>query len=344
MILEYDIIQQEIDIHYAVLCDMYTEDSGANAIRLLRVMGQTAEVVIPDYIDGYRVVSVGEYCFSARNNCKMRIPDGEWKELENIAKEKGLRELCGDYILDIVLPDNVVRLESYAFYNCRNLKKIAFGKELKQVDNDAFMNCRGLAILQVRGQADKPTGAQYFLKQLNKEVELQFADNTDAYVRICGCFYYSEYTESYEEIGPAHIFQLDVQGEGYRARQLFDNGVIDIVRYDSIFEASRALESRYTLSRMAAGRLLYPVNLTDTAKETYIEFIKSNAGDVMSWAVKEHRLDIIEFLSSNDILDESSLKKALELAKQSGWTTGITAIIDIGNRLSGRFKKNRYEF
>ena len=89
------------------------------------------------------------------------------------------------------------------------------------VNNDAFMNCMGLSVLMVRSRAEEPTGAQYFLKQLNKGIELKYVDDGNT----CGSFYYSEYTESYEEIGPAHIFHMDLQGEGYRARQLLTMGL-----------------------------------------------------------------------------------------------------------------------
>ena len=208
------------------------------------------------------------------------------------------------------------------------------------VNNDAFMNCMGLSVLVVRSRAEEPTGAQYFLKQLNKGIELKYVDDGNTY----GSFYYSEYTESYEEIGPAHIFHMDLQGEGYRARQLFDNGVVDAAGYDTIFEAAKALESTYTLSKMAVGRLQYPVKLTDSARDMYMEFIKDNTANVLEWVVAEQRIDIIEFMADNNILDESGLDAALKLAGKCDWTMGSTAIIELGSRFAPKFKKSRYEF
>ena len=46
---------------------------------------------------------------------------------------------------------------------------------------------------------------------------------------------YPEYSESYEEIGPAHIFSLHVEGEGYRARKQFVNGRLDFGGYHRAF-------------------------------------------------------------------------------------------------------------
>lgn len=335
MVVEYSVMQQGVLCCYAALCEK--NDDG---LHLLRLMGQTPYVIVPEQIDGYDVVSIGKYCFAAKRDCNNRTLDNEWNQMESAASEKSMHELSGEYIENVVLPDNVNVLESYAFYNCRKLKYLEFGKYLNVVNNDAFMNCRELAVLAIRCDIAEPSGVQYFLKQLNKEIELKFIQDSD----VTGSFYYSEYTESYEEIGPAHIFQMDVHGEGYRARQLFNDGVIDAAGYDAVFDAAKALESTYTLSKMAAGRLQYPVKLSEEARTAYTEFIKDNISYVLEWIVKEKRLDIIEFMASGNILDEKGLGMALKLAGRYDWTTGSAAIIELGSRHARELKKNRYEF
>ena len=335
MVAEYSVWQQGMEVNYAALCE-----EKKDGLHILRLMGQISVVYIPQMIDGYEVKVIGEYCFSARNNCKNRTSDNDWEKMEKLARDRGMNELSGDYVEQVILPDSVHELCSYAFYNCRKLKCIEFGRSLDIVNNDAFMNCMGLSVLVVRSRAEEPTGAQYFLKQLNKGIELKYVDDGNT----CGSFYYSEYTESYEEIGPAHIFHMDLQGEGYRARQLFDNGVVDAAGYDTIFEAAKALESTYTLSKMAAGRLQYPVKLTDYARDMYMEFIKDNIAKVLEWVVAERRIDIIEFMADNNILDESGLDAVLKLAGKCDWTMGIAAIIELGSRFAPKLKKSRYEF
>ena len=335
MVAEYSVWQQGMEVNYAALCE-----EKKDGLHILRLMGQISVVYIPQMIDGYEVKVIGEYCFSARNNCKNRTSDNDWEKMEKLARDRGMNELSGDYVEQVILPDSVHELCSYAFYNCRKLKCIEFGRSLDIVNNDAFMNCMGLSVLVVRSRAEEPTGAQYFLKQLNKGIELKYVDDGNT----CGSFYYSEYTESYEEIGPAHIFHMDLQGEGYRARQLFDNGVVDAAGYDTIFEAAKALESTYTLSKMAAGRLQYPVKLTDNARDMYMEFIKDNIAKVLEWVVAERRIDIIEFMADNNILDESGLDGVLKLAGKCDWTMGIAAIIELGSRFAPKLKKSRYEF
>lgn len=335
MIVKYSIMQQGTLCVYAALCEMNN-----NGLQLLRLMGQTPYAIVPQQIDGLEVKSIGKYCFAAKRDCNNRTLDNEWEELEHIAAADGMHELSGEYIENVVLPDSVNVLESYAFYNCRKLNYLEFGSSLNVVNNDAFMNCRELSVLAVRSSVEEPTGVQYFLKQLNKGIELKFIKNAD----IVGSFYYSEYTESYEEIGPAHIFQMDVQGEGYRARQFFNDGIVDVVRYDSVFDAAKALESTYTLSKMAAGRLQYPVKLTDEARAAYTQFLKDNIENVLEWVVKEQRIDIIESFVQENILDEKGLDIALRLAGKCGWTMGSASIIELGSKFAQKMKKSRYEF
>lgn len=335
MVVKYSVMQQNIPQIYAALYEV-----NDNGLQLLRLMGQTPHAVIPDQIDGNEVKSIGKYCFAAKRDCNNRTLDNEWEELEHIAVTDGMHELSGDYIENVILPDSVNVLESYAFYNCRKLNYLEFGSSLNVVNNDAFMNCRELSVLAVRSSVEAATGVQYFLKQLNKGIELKFVKDSD----IVGSFYYSEYTESYEEIGPAHIFQMDVQGEGYRARQLFNDGVVDAVRYDAVFDAAKALESTYTLSKMAAGRLQYPVKMTDEARTAYTLFLKDNIENVLEWVVKEQRNDIIESFVRENILDEKGLDIALRLAGKCGWTVGSASIIELGGRFAQKMKKSRYEF
>lgn len=352
MIIEYEYTTQGITTHYAALCELIETDNGQDneqeatlsssiPVRLMRLMGQVSEVIIPEDINGYRVRSIGEYCFAEKCNCKNRTFETEWEELGRIADAEGLHELSGSYIQSVSLPDSVEVLESYAFYNCRKLKSIEFGKKLNTVNNDAFMNCRGLDILAVRSDVNEPTGVKYFLKQLNKGIDLQFINGEK---NILGSFYYSEYTESYEEIGPAHIFQLDMEGEGYRARQLFNGGVIDVSGYDGIFEAAGALESVYTMSHMAIGRLRFPVALSRESADIYRSYLKDNIMDILNWVVREKRLDIVTFFSNENVLGEKGLEMAVKLAAEAGWTAGTAGIIELGSNIAGSIKKSRYEF
>ena len=102
MVAEYSVWQQGVEVNYAALCQ--EEKDG---LHILRLMGQTSVVYVPQMIDGYEVKVIGEYCFSARNNCKNRTSDNDWEKMEKTARDRGMNELSGDYIEQVILPDSV---------------------------------------------------------------------------------------------------------------------------------------------------------------------------------------------------------------------------------------------
>ena len=77
---------------------------------------------------------------------------------------------------------------------------------------------------------------------------------------------YPEYYERYDTIAPAHIFGLNIEGEGFRARQCFRGDMIDFAAYDAIFGKACAEESVTTLGRMSLDRLMTPVSLSESSR------------------------------------------------------------------------------
>lgn len=58
MVAEYSVWQQGVEVNYAALCE-----EKKDGLHILRLMGQTSVVYIPQMIDGYEVKVIGEYCF-----------------------------------------------------------------------------------------------------------------------------------------------------------------------------------------------------------------------------------------------------------------------------------------
>ena len=85
MVAEYSVWQQGVEVNYAALCE-----EKKDGLHILRLMGQTSVVYIPQMIDGYEVKVIGEYCFSARNNCKNRTSDNDWEKMEKLARDRGM--------------------------------------------------------------------------------------------------------------------------------------------------------------------------------------------------------------------------------------------------------------
>ncbi len=123
--------------------------------------GHDAEVVIPDvigkgspvtilYDDLFKghpeivsvyipdsVTDMGEFLFDGCENLKtIKLPEC----LENLWGYT----FAGSGIEEIILPEKLKTIPSYAFYNCRNLKKVVCNSGLKKIRAHAFAGCEKL--------------------------------------------------------------------------------------------------------------------------------------------------------------------------------------------------------
>ena len=142
--------------------------------------------------------------------------------------------------------------------------------KLVEVGSDAFMNCLNLRSLRMCAGVEEPTGLKQLLAQIKWQVEVSFEQEDGEREAV---LMYPEYYESYDEIGPAHIFELNLTGEGFRARQCFKEGVILLNAYDEIFPQACVEESAEVLIPMAWNRLYAACGLSPEARADYEEYV-----------------------------------------------------------------------
>ena len=306
-----------------LLCEEIEE----GVLRLCRVFGSVDTLVLPERLaDGRQIQVIGAYCFAEKG----RLPQALAAEAMEAglgdgtnAPEGVLRPLNGNYLREITLPDTVTCLETYAFYNCRRLERLTVGAALTEVNSDAFMNCRALHTLVIRATAGETTGLPFLLNQLTAELSVEFANPDTEKVRLL----YPEYTESYEEIGPAHIFSLHVEGEGYRARKQFVGGKLDVSGYDAVFEKACNEEQFLTLMKMALYRLEYPYELSENAKIRYENYIASHEVEVLEQLVQAQDEETLRMLCGQPLISDEAIQAAVVRAVADGWTRGVAGII-----------------
>ena len=303
-----------------LLCEQQNDGS----FKLYRVFGSLDTLIVPEQADGRQITVIGAYCFAEKG----RLPEHLAEEIRaaglgdgTTAATGSLRPLNGNYLREIYLPDSVVCLETYAFYNCRKLERLTVGAALTEVNSDAFMNCRALHTLDIHASAAEPTGLPYLLNQLTAELSVGFLGGTQ--VRLL----YPEYSESYEEIGPAHIFSLHVEGEGYRARKQFADGVLDIRGYDTVFEKACNQEQFVTLMKMALYRLMYPYELSEKAKADYESYLKAHEVQVLEQLVHTRDEENLRLLCGQPMISDTAIQAAVICAVAEGWTRGVAGII-----------------
>ncbi len=310
-----------------LLCEEIEE----GVLRLCRVFGSVDTLVLPEELtDGRQIRTIGAYCFAEKGRLSQTLT-AEVMEAGlgdgTTAPEGVLRPLNGNYLREITLPDTVTCLETYAFYNCRKLERLTVGAALTQVNSDAFMNCRALHTLVIRADAGEVTGLPFLLNQLTAELSVEFI-TTDKKVRLL----YPEYTESYEEIGPAHIFSLHVEGEGYRARKQFVGGRLDVSGYDTVFEKACNEEQFLTLMKMALNRLEYPYELSEDARIRYESYIAAYEVAVLEKLVETQDEETLRMLCEQPMISDEAIQAAVVRAVADGWTRGVAGIIRWRNK------------
>jgi len=103
-----------------------------------RLDGSVKEVVIPGKIEGYPVVSLGEYAFYECDSIeRIVIPDS--------VTSIGNRAFYGcDNLKEINIPDGVTRIGWGTFYDCKNLRQIQMSENITEIQAFAFCNCISL--------------------------------------------------------------------------------------------------------------------------------------------------------------------------------------------------------
>lgn len=310
------------------MCEWKWEKTLDGTVRLLEVAGMPSELIIPEEIEGLPLTEVGPYCF---------------------AKNKFLER--------IVLPEHLCKIDKMAFYNCTGLTEIEIGQNLRELGADAFMNCHKLQKIKVRCNATERSGVRLILRQISADLRVHFVGNnrralsgesSGEIVKAQGresVLLFPEYYETYDEVTPAHLFGRNIEGEGFRARQCFKDGIFDYKQYDGIFIKACAEETEQTLCEMAMNRLRYPVGLTVEACETYSEYVREHLEVIYKNMASERDLSGIEFLCEQKLMTQVALEACIRFMASCEWAEGSAYVLRLKERyFPQKIKQNRYEF
>ena len=316
-----------------------------NEARLLRVYGQSAKIVLPDQIAGYPLTQIAPYCFSASDHFS-ELDNWEETYMEAEAVVDGssigqsLHELSGSYIETVVLPDSIREIGNCTFYNCKSLKVLSIGCDIRELGSDVFMNCRNFGTINVRCGIAHKTGVRQILHQLSSNMEVYFYGEAG----LEAVLFYPEYYEAYDEIAPAHIFGRKITGEGFRARQSFTDGVVDLQQYDAVFPKACVDEPEKTLSRMALNRLCYPIGLSAESQKRYESYVREHAGSIGKRMIHKREMERLHYLCQNKLFTKVELNECILEATEKEWPEGIAGMMQWKQKYYPDDKNKRYEF
>ncbi len=294
-------------------------------ICILRMFGDSPEIEVPEYILGRKVTQLGAYCFAKTGRVKdyqicSDFCGGEQagKEFVALYARGELKELCGEYLQKVILPETLESIGDFCFYQCTALSELTVGNRLTEIGGDAFMNCQKLKKIIILGSVGSPSGLKQILRQRFLETKVVFRSQGKTEAVLV----YPEYSEIYHEVGPAHIFALAIEGEGFRARQCFSGGVVLLSQYDAVFSQACAAEGEETLCEMALMRLYYPAGLQKQHREAYEGYLKSHVVQAAAWLIRRKKLSLLFFLGERGYFKECRAEEITALALSENWTEG----------------------
>ena len=247
-------------------------------------------VEIPEMIEGFPVTELAPYTFSASQTADGRIG--------------------GNRLEEVVLPRTVTRIGRYAFYNCKQLRRIEFWNGLVDLGAGAFTGCHSVREIGLHFEGNKKSRLREFLLELPEEqmVELFYEDG---YAKVL----FPEFYEENIENTPARNLSVDTHGSGMIYRNCIVSKEIDFKMYDEKLHLAIGPSFKQTLFKLALQRIRVPYQLTDSAKLRYVNYLK------------EHLKEAAEWIAGEQMEDEMFLLEELcvETAEEMEWLIGAAS-------------------
>lgn len=292
--------------------------------RVLRVVGESPCPALPDTLGGVPVAELGSYCFAAK---EPPLPPGA--RLWGTDHE---HRIGGQFLEELTLPPALHTLHSAALYDCRRLRRLTLGPGIDALGSDLFTNCRALETVRLASAAGAATGLKRLLVALPGDITAEFWPPEQ---NVCAArLYYPDYNEYLDENTPAHLFNRQIEGEGYRYRQCFAGTAIDYAAYDAVFPQAAVGEPPAKLCRLALGRLLYPFALGAAARARYEEYLQAQNAAALALAVAWRDTDALRLLGTLGLAPA----QAAAACAAAGWSAGAAAVF------GGERQTKTYEF
>lgn len=264
-----------------------------NKIKITGVSWDNIAVEVPEEIDGFEVTEIGDYAFS--------------RAIEDGGKDK----FATSPIEEVIFPKSIVKIGRYAFYNCRDLKRIQFYNTLKDIGAGAFTGCHKVREIDITFVENEKSCLRELLTEIPEEQTLFYHSNSGEARLI-----FPEFFEEAVENTPARILETHTHGSGMMYRNCFVQQEMQFHLYDERFEWAKGREYEDTLFRLVFGRLLYPYQLSEKAKKKYLDFLREHFESCAKWVAKESRDRECRFLAEHCAADAEMLDYLIEQNNQ----------------------------
>lgn len=332
-------------IHYRVVKQNKMGVSKAG-IEITGCYGCDGQVVLPDDIDGLPVVGIAAYAFAQKEADET---DQIWKNksIEGLLGSEGAERICAEKVTEIWLPACVKEIGRYAFYRCRNLRRLTLTDSLLEIGGGAFTGCR-LPEVEIHFYQ----GEKSCLKSIVDEI--RFAVRADLY-------YYKKnaseegaekgvrkerakvlFPEHYEEAvenTPARLLVTHHHGAGGYYRQCFYDRELDYRKYDELLYRTRAEEELPMAVELVRDRLCCPFRLEPEAKRQYEAFLSEHLAEAGALLVEQEDLEGLRYVESAGLWTEEVLSSVLDAARRQAKTECLSYLMEVRRRCFPRKRK-----
>ena len=307
------------------------EKTDSGTARITALYGDQPEVTVPETVDGLPVTELAPYAFSEKeqqtNTVPVRTEADDGESFSELLAAGRITRVCGDFLQTISLPDTLQSIGELCFYQCRQLQELQVGGGEIEIGSDAFMNCKALSTIRIHASVSEPTSLRTILLQRTQATDVWFDD---------AAVHFPEYTERYDLIGPAHIFELNIEGEGFRARKCFEGDRFLPDVYDDVFVRASDTEDERTLCTMAALRLTREVSLSEEAMQAYRTYLAAHMAAFVDEVIRRREPAVLFDLVGEGRLDREQIALCLQKMTQARWVEGTRRLLAKTNEVTNQ--------
>ena len=250
--------------------------------------------------------------------------------------------MCADTLEEIWLPEGLISTGSYLFYGCVSLNVLHLPSTLRSLGGGAFVSCNHLKEIWFTAAVEgrTPSCMKDVICDLAYELEAVVADPRG---QVCSRLVFPGYYEESIENTPARIIEIHYHGTGYKYRQCFQNGQIDMDRYDKLFYLASVQEFLPTVIKLAADRLLYEPQPGEKERQDYMQFLLEHGRDTADWILRNDQEELLELICADETCTRAILDDFLDLAGKMKKSWAVSVLMDCRRR---RFpsQRKKYEF
>ena len=120
----------------------------AEGVKIIGVTGRAAEIRIPDHIDSLPVIAIAPYAFAVQTEAEVNETETpaqlSFVEGEDMPRKAPLKEVTGEALKRLYLPDTIREMGAYAFGGCSALEVIHLPEHLAVLPDHLFAGCISL--------------------------------------------------------------------------------------------------------------------------------------------------------------------------------------------------------